>query len=143
VRSPQVGDDVGMIDPDEFEIVRAQVCASGPASSGDNLLGMEIDACAYLGDPAYAEDDPELWHEMSVNRSERSEWLITGRASGKAEDAAAIATTLSRIWDEQLRYNYQSAHTVVSTPDSITLRAVTQIDPGGTWVTAEVQVALS
>jgi hypothetical protein len=140
VRSLQDGDDVGMIDADEFERLRAQVCASGPASSGDNLLGMEIDACAYLGDP---EDDPGLWHEMSVNRSEGSEWLITGRASGKAEDAAAIASTLSRIWDEQLRYNYQSAHTVVSTPDSITLRAVTQIDPGGIWVTAAVQVALS
>ena len=95
------------------------------------------------GDPAYAEDDPGLWHEMTVNRSEGSEWLITGRASGKAEDAVLIATTLSRIWDERLRYNYQSAHTVVSTPDSITLRAVTQINPGGIWVTAEVQVALS
>ena len=45
----QVGDDVRMIDPDEFEALRAQVCASGPASSGDNLLGMEIDVCAYLG----------------------------------------------------------------------------------------------
>ncbi len=104
---------------------------------------MEIDACAYLGDPAYAEDDPGLWHEMSVNRSEGSEWLITGRASGKAEDAAAIATTLAQIWDRHLRYSYQSAHTVVSTPDSITLWAVTQIDPGGIWVTVEVQVALS
>lgn len=104
---------------------------------------MEIDACAYLGDPAYADDDPGLWHDMTVHRSEGSEWLITGRACGKTEDAESIAAALSRIWDEQLRYSHQSAHTVVSSPDSVALRAVTQIDPGGIWVTADVQVALS
>jgi hypothetical protein len=139
----KIGDDVGMVDPDEFETLRAQVCASGPASSGDNLLGMEIDACAYLGDPAYADDDPGLWHDMTVHRAEGSEWLITGRASGKTEDAASIATALFRIWDERLRYNYHSAHTVVSAPASVTLRAVTQIDPGDIWVTADIQIALS
>lgn len=140
-RSP--GDDGVMVEPDEFEKLREQVCASGPASSGDNLLGMEIDACAYLGDPAYADDEPGLWRDMSVNRSEGSAWLISGRASGKTEDAVSIATALSRIWDEQLKYNYQSAHTVISAPDSVTLRAVTQIGPGDIWVTAHIQVALS
>jgi len=47
-----------MVDLEEFEKIRAQVCASGPASRDDDLLGMEIDACAYLGDPAYADNDP-------------------------------------------------------------------------------------
>jgi hypothetical protein len=127
----------------EFERLRAEVRASGPASDGDNLLGMEIDACAYLGDPAYADDDPELWHDMSVQRSEGSEWLIRGHATGKAENAASIAEALSRIWEEKLRYNYQSAHTVVAAADSVTLQAVTQIGPGDIWVTTNIRVALT
>jgi hypothetical protein len=131
-----------VVSPDEFERLRAEVCRSGPASNGDNLLGMEIDACAYLGDPAYT-DGPGLWHDMSVHRSEGSEWLIHGRASGKAEDVASIAEALSRIWEERLRYQYQSAHSVVSAPDSVTLLAVTQIGPGDIWVTANIKVALS
>ncbi|UUZ60967.1 hypothetical protein [Nocardioides sp. B-3] len=36
----------------------------------DGQLGMEIDACAYPGDPAYADDDLGLWHDMTVHRSE-------------------------------------------------------------------------
>jgi hypothetical protein len=131
-----------VISLDEFERLRAGVCVSGPASNGDDLLGMEIDACAYLGDSAFA-DEPGLWQDMSVQRSEGSEWLIIGRASCQAENAAAIAEALARIWEERLRYNYQSAHTVVSAPDSVTLLAVTQIGPGDIWVTANIRVALS
>jgi hypothetical protein len=105
---------------------------------------MEIDAGAYLGgDPDCADDDPGLWHDMGIQRSEGSEWLITGRASGKSADAATIAETLSRNWEERLRYNYRSAHTVVSAPEAVTLLAVTQIGPRDIWVTAKIEVALS
>ncbi len=77
---------------------------SGPASTGENLLGMEIDACAYLGDPAYAEEDCELWHDMAVERLKGSDWLITGRADGSKDDAASIAEAQSQIWERSLRY---------------------------------------
>ena len=43
------------------------ICSSGPPSADDNLLGMEIDFCAVLGDPAYADDDPGLWRAAPVN----------------------------------------------------------------------------
>jgi hypothetical protein len=119
-----------MVDPEEFEKIRAQVCASGPGSGGDNLLGMEIDAFAYLGDPAYADDDPVLWHDMEVRRSEGAEWLINGRATGKAEDAESIGAELSQIWEQRLRYNYRSAHTVILVPDSVTLLAHPRLHPG-------------
>ena len=33
-----------MLDADAFEKVRAEICSSGPASDGDNLLGMEMDS---------------------------------------------------------------------------------------------------
>ena len=131
-----------MEDGDEFDRILTEICASGPASDGDNLLGMEIDACAYLGDPDYADDDPGFWHDMSVRRSEGAVWLITGAANGSANDAAPIVAELSRIW-EQLRYSYRSAHSVISAPDFVTMRAVTQIGPGDIWVTADIRVALA
>jgi hypothetical protein len=114
----------------------------GPASDGDNLLGMEIDFSAYLGDPAFADEDPRLWRDMEVHRSDGAEWLITGHATGRSDSADAIAGELSRVWEERLRYRYRAEHIVTSTPGYVRLRAVTQIGPGGLWVTAEVHVEL-
>lgn len=136
-------EDARMVDFEEFERVRADICASGPASDGDNLLGMEMDACAFLDSPLNAHGDRVPWHDMTVRRSEGAEWLITGRASGRVRDATSITEALSRIWEEHLRYSYRAAHTVVADGNSVSLRAVTQGGPGGIWVTAEIQVALS
>lgn len=132
-----------MVDGDEFERIRAEICASGPASDGDNLLGMEMDCCACLGDPAFADADRGLWHGMTVRRSEGAEWLITGRAVGRLDDARAMADELSRIWDVRLRYEYRSAHMVSMTSETVVFRAVTQAGPGRIWVTTDVQVALT
>ena len=139
-----VREDVPVVDVDEFERIRAEICASGPASDGDNLLGMEMDCCAYFGDPSFAVDeDRGLWHGMAVRRSEGAEWLISARAVGSLRDAPAVGNELSRIWEEHLRYEYRSAHTVTTTPDTILFQAVTQAGPGRLWVTADVQVALT
>lgn len=136
-------EDAAVVEGDEFERIRADICSSGPASDGDNLLGMEMDCCAFLGDRAFANDDPGLWQDMTVRRSEGAEWLITGRAVGKLVDGSAVADALLRIWEEHLRYEYRSAHAVTTTPDSVLFRAVTQAGPGRLWVTAEVNVALT
>jgi hypothetical protein len=135
--------DALVVEASEFELIRAEICASGPASDGDNLLGMEIDCSAHFGDPSYADDSPGLWWDMEVHRSEGAEWLISGRAVGKREDASAIAAELSTIWDQHLRYQYRSAHTVSRDEEGVALRAITQIGPGDIWATADVQVALS
>jgi len=129
-----------MLAREDFEVEKREVCASGPPSDGDNLLGMEIDCCAYFGDPAYADDDADLWHDMAVSRSEGAEWLITGRASAKLENAKLIAAELSRVWEEKLRYHYRSAHTIEQRPGEVVLLAVTQIGPSDLWVTAKVSV---
>ena len=129
-----------MLNLDAFEQLRREVCASGPASDGANLLGMEIDFCALLGDPAYADEDPGLWQNMIVHRREEAQWLITGQAEGRREDASAIGAELARIWEERLSYQHCAGHTIEARPTRITLRAVTQIAPGGLWVTAIVQV---
>lgn len=135
-----MSDDEGMISAEEVDQVRREICGSGPASDGDNLLGMEIDFCIYLGDPAYADEGPELWQDMVVRRSDGAEWLVTGRASGRSDNADSIAAELSRVWEETLRYDFRAEHIVSSTPEYVRLRAVTQIGPGDLWVTAEVQV---
>jgi hypothetical protein len=134
---------VSRVDVDELERIRAEICASGPASDGDNLLGMDVDCFAYLADEPPGDEAPRPWHGMTVERSEGADWLITGRATGRLGDRASVASELSRIWDQYLRYGHRSAHAVISAPDSVTLRAVTQIGPGDIWVTADIQVALA
>jgi hypothetical protein len=134
--------------PDREDFAKAMdaVLASGTRSTGDNLLGMEIDFCAYLGDPPSAgagDDGPGLWEDMTISRSEGAEWLITGRAHGRLANADAIAAQLSRIWDQALRYPYREAHIVSRTSNEVRLQAVTQLAPGGLWVTADVHVDLT
>jgi hypothetical protein len=131
-----------MLAREDFEAEKRQVCASGPPSDGDNLLGMEIDCCAYFGDPAYADDDADLWRDMEVSRSEGAEWLINGRARAKPENLKLIAEELSRIWEEKLRYHYRSAHTIELSPGEVVLLAVTQIAPAALWVTARIRVLI-
>ncbi len=131
-----------MLSPADFEQLRREIYPSGPASDGGNLLGMEIDFCAFLGDPAYADEDPGLWQNMVVHRHEGAQWLITGRAKGRREDADAISAELARIWEERLSYRDREGHTIETARDYITLRAVTQIAPGALWVTATVRVDL-
>lgn len=127
---------------ERFDVVRQEICASGQPSADDNLLGMEIDCCAYLGDPAYAEEDPGLWRDMAVSRAEGAEWLITGRAHGRPEDAEAIGFELTRIWRDKLCYRYREAHTIERSVEEVALLAITQISPSDLWVTADVRVRL-
>jgi hypothetical protein len=113
------------------------------SSESDDLLGMEMDCCAHLGDPDYTDQDPGLWERMSVRRLARGESLIVGQANGRLQDGNDIATALTRIWEEHWRYSYRAAQTVISTPSSITSRAIAQIAPGGFWVTLDVRIALA
>lgn len=135
-------EDNGVLSLAAFEQLRQEVCASGPPSDGDDLLGMELDFCAYLADHADADKDPGLWRDMVVYRQEGARWLITGRAEGRRQDAEAIGAELARIWCERLSYQSREGHTVDTAPDLVTLRAVTQIAENGLWVTALVRVGL-
>lgn len=132
-----------MVERDGLDAIRTEICATGPASDDDDLLSMEIDCCVYSGDPPYAADNPELWQDMKVRRSEGLEWLVSGRAVGERKDAPAIAEELSAIRDQRLRYRYRSAYTVSIEANAVTLRAVTQTVPDSLWVTADVQLVLS
>ncbi len=104
---------------------------------------MAMDFDSYLG--VYEDDgeDPGLWRNLDVQRHPGADWLITGRAIGRREDTDAIGAELARIWEKDLRYRYRAGHTIETATDHTTLRAVTQIKPGGFWVTAIVRVDLA
>lgn len=131
-----------MLTPEAFEQVRREICVSGPPSGGDDLLGMEIDL-----------PTSEKVRTRRVSQSYGARFPCRGmtldrglfRLSGHGAlgDAQAIATALSRIWMENLRYTYREGHTVLQTSNDVRLRAVSQIDPHDFWVTAEVRVLLS
>ena len=112
----------------DFEQLRREICASGPASRYGDLEGMHLDFAWHLGDHMYADcEDPGLWQDMDVQRHPGARWLITGRAEGRREDADAIGALLARIWEEYLRYRHRAGHTIETTPDHVTFRAVTQM----------------
>jgi hypothetical protein len=110
---------------DDFEQLRREISASGPASDGDNLNGMAIDFDAFLGDHVYADEDPGLWQNMVIQCHPGAKWLITGRARGRREDADAVGAELARVWERYLRYRDSAGHTIETVPDDVTLRAVT------------------
>jgi len=130
-----------MLSPTAFAEQRQAISRSGPPSTGDNLLGMEIDFLAELGDPAYADNPHPLWTEPIVDR--QPDWLIHLSATARpGATPAQIEQALTTAWTQTLRYTYREAHTVLTTPTSVTLQAITQIDPGDLWVTAQAQVVL-
>jgi hypothetical protein len=59
------------------------------------------------------------------------------------EDADAIGAELCQDLEKYLRYRDRAGHTIQTARDHITLRAVTQMAPGGLWVTAAVQMDLA
>jgi hypothetical protein len=135
---------VGVMGRERFERAMREIRTSGPASSGDDLLGMEIDFCHDLGDPAYADGHVAYpWRNMTVSHGKGDEWLIEGQARGRVADSEAIASALARTWEDSLRYPYREAHTIVQTPNEVALLAVTQMDSHQLWVTAKITVLLS
>jgi hypothetical protein len=55
---------------DDWERRQREICASGPASSGDNLAGVAMDFDWFLGDDVNADEDPGLWQNMDVQRDQ-------------------------------------------------------------------------
>ncbi|GAB2648207.1 hypothetical protein GCM10009743_24640 [Kribbella swartbergensis] len=105
---------------------------------------MEIDFLAWLGDTTYADQPHKLWDDAVVQRNEGGEWLIDASATAKpGVTAEQVEAALSTAWTQHLRYQYREAHTLLTEPTSVTLQAVTQINPDDLWVTAQVRVALS
>jgi hypothetical protein len=109
---------------------------SGPPSGGDDLLGMEIDFDAHLGE--LEEIDPD---SVSVERTQHAETLI--RVSCRAAKGVSLSVAADAVlsaWKGRLRYGYKEAHHLRLAEHRADLRFVTQIDPHGFFVTASVTV---
>jgi len=129
-----------MLSPEEFATASASVRAGGPPSSGDNLLGMEMDFHAFLHGADF--DARPVWRDVDVHRFEDRDWLIEATAKGDAAQAATIGTRLVEIWESRLRYGHLEAHTVSTSDEAVTLEAITQSGHGQMWVTARIVVLL-
>lgn len=129
-----------MLSREDLATISAAVRADGPPSSGDNLLGIEMDFHAFLHG-ADSEARP-VWRDLAVRRLEDHDWLIEATARGDAAQAATIGARLVEIWESSLRYGHLEAHTLTTSPDRVVLEAITQSGPGQMWVTARVIVTL-
>lgn len=124
---------------DDFGRAVLRVMADGPASSGDNLLGMEMDFFIRLGDLEEIDGD-----SVEVQRTDSPECLI--RASCRAAPGVsldAVADGVRREWLLNLRYNHFEAHCVRTEPTSAVLEFVTQIGTGSFYVTGRVEIVPS
>lgn len=122
--------------PDEFAAEKQRVIRDGEPSDGHNLLGMEIDFTAYLLglDPvepssveAHRTSDPACLIEASC----RAVVGVSLRSAGVAVEDA---------WATALRYREHEAHCIVFDDDRVVLDCITQMRPGGLYVTARVTI---
>jgi hypothetical protein len=116
-----------MIGPERIVVVRDDhaiapdvLCVSGPPGDCDNLLGMEIDFCAYLGDHAY--DDMQ---GHGGTQCFRGAPLVTQYAAARKE-------TRPRNWrspqrDLERKAPIPGAHEVTLVDDCVVLDAGSQI----------------
>jgi hypothetical protein len=109
----------------------------GTPSSGDDLLGMEIDFDALLGE--LDELDADTVH---VRRTEHAERLITATCSvAPGVSLTAAVAAVRDLWTTRLRYQYIEANDVRVTDDSATLDFITQMGPGRLYVTGQVAIS--
>jgi len=121
----------------EFQQTKSRVMASSVPSSGDNLLGMEIDFDAYL-------DIDGVLDDVLLRATGDPASLLRGTARGRAGiPLDRIAAELEWVWLFELRYRYLEAHFVHAIESAVTLDFVTQIGPAGFYVTGAFEVHAS
>lgn len=123
---------------DDFGRAVLRVMADGPPSSGDNLLGMEMDFFIRLGDLEEIDSD-----SVEVKRTGSAECLIRACRAASGVSLGAAADDVRREWLLNLRYNHFEAHRVRTEPTSAALEFVTQIGPGSFYVTGRVEIVPS
>lgn len=120
------------MDFSEFAAVKQRVMGESFPSAGDDLDGMAIDFDAYL------------WHsplikEVSVRRTGDTNNLITATCQAVPGcSMVELAAELERVWLRDLRYSSFEAHVIAAGERGVHLDAVTQIAPGGFYVTASI-----
>lgn len=120
--------------PVTFETVRREIMESGEPSSGNDLLGMQMDFDILLsGCPGLARVD--------VTMTGRPDALLEACCVAHRDTSAdAIEQQLVHTWLNDLRYSYREAHQVHRRNHTVQLDFVTQIGDRGLYVTGEITV---
>lgn len=106
-------------------------------SGGHDLLGMELDFVAYLS--GLEELDAAT---LTVRSTADPAGLIVAESLAAPGVAVAAAMeSVRQVWLGQLGYTYSEAHYVEFVDERAVLHFVTQIGPGGFFVTGTVTVA--
>lgn len=120
----------------EFRAAALAIMQDGTPSAGDNLLGMEIDFDIRLAELDEIEGD-----SVVVQRTEHAERLIRASCTPAINVSPGEAIeAIRREWLRDLRYGYAEAHLAATSEGRATLDFVTQIAPGGLYVTGQVEV---
>lgn len=123
---------------DEFHAATLAIVRDGTPSAGDDLLGMEMDFFVRLREVPEIDGD-----SVAVQRIEHAERLIRASctpAKDVSPDKAIEA--IRRKWLTHLCYEYTEAHLAAASSHGATLDFVTQIAPGGLYVTGQVEVQI-
>jgi hypothetical protein len=120
--------------PMTFETARRQIMESGEPSSGDDLLGMQMDFDVYLFEcPGLA--------TVKVTKTGSPDALLEARCvAHRGASADAIEEQIVHAWREDLCYGYREAHQVRRRNDTVQLDFVTQICDRGLYVTGAITV---
>lgn len=121
---------------DDFRAACQRMMQSGFPSSGDNLVGMEMDVFILLGHLDAIEEG-----SVEARTQPHAERLIVASCSPAA--TATIEEAVSAVeglWNNQLRYSYDAAHAWTTDPAGPRLEFITQIAEGGFYVTGAVQI---
>jgi hypothetical protein len=125
------------VSKDELREAVEVAMASGAPSSGDNLLGMEMDFVARLS--GLDELDSK---SVKVRRTGSTEELIIATCRCAEGVPLAVAGNAVRtVWLDDLRYSEFEAHSLAISDGVAELRFVTQMSRGGgLYVTGVVEV---
>ncbi len=112
--------------------------SSARLSSGDNLLGFEMDVVAYL------ESEIVLFENVHAERTGNNRKAIVVTAEVRNSKPDEVAAELEHIWVTKLRYRHWEQHVIAVNPTSVRLSFATTTgrSTSDLLVTGEIVVSL-
>lgn len=119
-----------------FEDDLQRVAGHGVPSTGDNLLGMEIDCYGLMFGISGVLDD-----SVRVVRCDGGDPMIDAECRCTPDSTPGdVAVNLEREWLPRIRYQFFESHRIRETPGGVQLDFVTQTGEGSLFVTGRVAI---
>ncbi len=115
-----------------------KLLSSAKPSSGDNLLGFEMDIVAYL------EGEPVHFENVRAERTGNIRKAIVATAEVRNAKPDGVAAVLEHIWLSKLRYRHWEQHEIVIDAFSVRLSFATTTgrSKSDLFVTGEIAISL-